>query len=163
MPFNTIPRTPSVTPRHALPQHLDHTPVFALPYDAFDGPFAGSTDVQYLSVGLAQYDPYDASIKTMRHTGTKWTRQAEELPLHRPVDMTLFLAKVMFDAPGGTVDLPHGTLHNQTCDVVVTEENRTPGERSTFNTALNNHRPIVLQRLNALRDVLNDLKGRGRI
>ena len=62
------------------------------------------------------------------------------------------------------VDLRRGTLHNQTCDVSATQEHqRTAGEIGNFNNALNNHRPIVQQRLNALRNVLNDLSSRGKI
>jgi hypothetical protein len=82
---------------------LDHKPVYALPYEHFDGIYDGDTDVRYISIGMAQYDQDHVSIKTMRHIGTKWTRQAEELPLHRVIDMTLFLAKTLFDCQNGNV------------------------------------------------------------
>jgi len=78
-----MPYTPlnEFDPSQVLPQHLQHKPVYALPYQSFDGPFIDSTDMRYISVGIAQYDSEDVSVKTMRHVGGKWTRQAEELPL----------------------------------------------------------------------------------
>lgn len=163
MPFSTHPINPAYQPTQPLPRHLDHRPVFALPYQAFDGPWAGNTDVQYISVGIAQYDPDDVSVKIMRHTGSKWTRQAEELPLHRPIDMTLFLAKAIFDSPQDTIDAPKGTLLNQASDMVITKEQLNIGEQASYNAATARNSPIVKDRLNALLTVLNDLKARGNI
>lgn len=163
MQYSTEPQTTAYDPKQPLPQHLDHKPVFALPYQAFDGIYADDTDVQFVTVGIAQYDPYDVSIKTMRHTGTKWTRQAEELPLHRPIDMALFLAKVIFDSQADVVNIPSGTLHNQSSAIKITPEVRTTGERKSYDAAVTKHAPILKERLNALRDVLNELKAGGRI
>ncbi len=163
MPFATQPPTTKFDPKRSLPQHLDHKPVFALPYDAFDGPYAGSSDTHFLSVGLAQYDPDQVSIKTIRHTGTKWTRQAEELPLHRPIDMTLFLAKVVFDTNDDVVSVPRGTLQNQSSDLAITKEQRNFGEMASYDAALGQIQVGLKDRLNALRNVLNDLSLRGKI
>lgn len=163
MPYSTSPATTAYDPRHSLPQHLDHKPVFAVPYEAFDGPCAGKTDVMFISVGLAQWDHDEISIKTMRHVGAKWTRQAEELPLHRPIDMTLFLAKVLFDTQAGSVTLSNGTLQNQASDITVTQEQRSFGEMASYTQASSDDMPGLKDRLNALRDVLNDLKARNRI
>lgn len=163
MPFTTEPDAPSFVPSQELPQHLDHKPMFALPYEAFDGPYAGDTDLQFISVGIAQYNPDEASIKTMRYTGTKWTRQAEELPLHRPIDMTLFLAKVVFDSDGDAVTIPRGTLQNQTSDIEVTKEQRNFGENASFAAAIAKNKPDLKHRLNTLLQVLSDLKQKGKI
>lgn len=163
MPFITTPDAPCFVPSQLLPQHLDHKPLFALPYEAFDGPYAGNTDVQFISVGIAQYDPDEASIKTMRYTGTKWTRQAEELPLHRPIDMTLFLAKVVFDSDGDVVTIPRGTLQNQTSDIEITKEQRNFGENASFSAAMAKNEADLKHRLNTLLQVLSDLKLKGKI
>ena len=163
MPFTVTPEDPNFIPSQALPQHLDHKPVFALPYEALDGPYAGKTDVQFISLGIAQYDPDEASIKTMRYTGTKWTRQAEELPLHRPIDMTLFLAKAVFDSEGDVVGVPAGTFQNQTSSINVTKEQRNFGENASFDAALIKVKPGLKERLNTLLRVLNDLKRDGKI
>lgn len=163
MPYTVSPDSLAFDPSQDLPQHLDHKPVFALPYEAFDGPDAGDTDVRFISVGIAQYDPDETSIKTMRYTGTKWTRQAEELPLHRPIDMTLFLAKTIFDAEGGAVGIPKGTFPRQTSDITVTREQRNFGENASFDAAVAKIRPALQERLNTLLQVLSELKRDGKI
>ena len=71
------------------PNNLKHQPVFLLPYEIHDGPFAGETDCKFLSVGWAQYDPpagqpRGLSVKTLRYTGTKWSRQSENCPFIAP-------------------------------------------------------------------------------
>lgn len=163
MRFTFNPEAPGFIPSQPLPQHLDHKPVFALPYEAFDGPYAGKTDVQFVSVGIAQYDPDEASIKTMRYTGTKWTRQAEELPLHRPVDMTIFLAKAVFDSAGGAIAIPSQTFHLQTSEIAVMREQRNFGENASFDAAVAKVAPGLRERLNTLRVLLNDLSRDGKI
>lgn len=163
MSYTFIPDVAAHHPSQQLPLHLDHKPVFAVPYQAFDGFHPGNSDVQFVSVGLAQYDPDEISVKTMRYTGTKWTRQAEELPLHRPIDMTLFLAKVIFDNPSGIISIPPGTMENQTSTVEVRMEQLNVGETASYTNAVQQCQPLLKSRLNALRDVLNDLKSKGEI
>lgn len=36
-------------------------------------------------------------MKVWRHTGNRWSRQSEELPLHRNLDLTILLLHVLFD------------------------------------------------------------------
>ena len=87
----------------------------------------------------------------MRHTDTKWTRQAEELPLHRVVDMALYMAKILFDTPqGGTVTLPTGTLSHQTSDITITPEPHTRGETASYNAAIAKNLPDLQGRFNVL-------------
>ena len=120
MSYKFKPASKDFRPDQALPQHLGHIPVYATPYQWFDGIYPnGETDIRYLSVGLAQYDENHVSIKAMRHTGEKWTRMAEELPLHRPVDMTIFLAKVLFDTHNESIELPKETFENQSVEISI--------------------------------------------
>lgn len=143
-----------------VPEYLQHKPVFTIPYAAHDGIYASSTDVEYLSVGLAQYDRASVSVKTMRHTGDQWSPQSEELPLHRAVDLTLFLAAALF----GTGNIPAGTLEHQPTDVRVTQSaSREPGEMAAFDAFVNRNRPQLTGRLNALARVLDDLRATNRI
>src|SRR3990172_4625209 len=97
MPYSTEPPTEEYKPAEELPQHLDHKPVYALPYQHFDGIYADDTDTKFISVGLSQWNADEVSVKAMRYTGEKWSRLAEELPLHRLIDMTIFLAKVLLN------------------------------------------------------------------
>ena len=74
------------------PQHLSHKPIIAVNgYDKIDGQFVGNTDVVALSIGFAQYDENDISAKVWRYKkeSKRWSRQSEELPLHRTIDLCI--------------------------------------------------------------------------
>lgn len=166
MPYQLNKTDPNFKQTDALPKHLDHKPIYALPYETFDGKYAGRTDVRYLSIGFAQYDQHDVSIKIMRHTGVggKWSRQSEELPLHRPIDMTIFLAKTLFDStPSGSVTIPAGTFQKQPSDVIISQESLTDGEISAYGSVISIAAPMLKAQLNELRKVLNDLHGQQKI
>lgn len=78
-----------------IPTTLKHKPVIvAENYENIDGRFAYDTDAKGLSLGLAQWNDrgkVDISAKVWRYTGEKWSRQSEELPLHRILDLAIFL------------------------------------------------------------------------
>ncbi|MFW5780354.1 MAG: DUF6530 family protein [Bacillota bacterium] len=80
-----------------IPVNLKHKPVFCVEdYDKIDGRFAGHSDAKGLTLGLAQWNDrgkVDISIKIWRHTGGKWSRQSEELPLHRVIDMAILVCQ----------------------------------------------------------------------
>ena len=64
-------------------------------YDSQDGPFVGNTDCKALAIGPASYG-YGISVKIQRYITqsnnvSKWSRQSEELPLHRAIDSTIFI------------------------------------------------------------------------
>ena len=147
-----------------LPEHLAHKPVFSIPYEQFDGIYAGETDIKYLSIGLAQYDGNVVSAKTMRHVGGKWSRQAEELPLHRVIDLTLFMAKALFSSEDSELEISAGTFDNQTADLQIVEnENRSAREMAQFHDFMGENGDQLKQRLNALADVLIELRESGKI
>ena len=58
------------------------------------------TDAEGLSIGLAQWNSQgntDLSAKVWRYTGEKWSRQSEELPLHRVLDLaSLICASICY-------------------------------------------------------------------
>ncbi len=76
-----------------IPTTLKHKPVIVVEdYDNIDGRNAHHSDAKGLSLGLAQWNDrgkVDISAKVWRYTGEKWSRQSEELPLHRIIDMAL--------------------------------------------------------------------------
>lgn len=78
-----------------IPNHLSHKPIVKLEdYTQIDGKFSNQTDAEGLSIGLAQWsttDKPDLSAKVWRYTGEKWSRQSEELPLHRVLDLASLL------------------------------------------------------------------------
>jgi len=66
-------------------------------YENVDGRYAYNTDAKGLSLGLAQWNDrgsLDISAKIWRHTGEKWSRQSEELPLHRVLDLAILVCAV---------------------------------------------------------------------
>lgn len=83
------------------PTHLKHKPIIAVnDYDKIDGIYSKNTDAKAISIGEAQYDSSQISLKVWRNTGSQWSRQSEELPLHRVVDLCRLLVSSI-SAPGG--------------------------------------------------------------
>ncbi|HOX27060.1 MAG TPA: DUF6530 family protein [Candidatus Krumholzibacteria bacterium] len=82
-----------------IPTTLKHKPVICCEnYANIDGRFAGDTDAQGLSLGLAQWNDrgnVEISAKVWRFTGEKWSRQSEELPLHRALDLAILIARTL--------------------------------------------------------------------
>lgn len=79
-----------------IPTTLKHKPVIVSEeYDRIDGRQEDS-DAKGLSVGLAQWNDrgrVDVSAKIWRYTGEKWSRQSEEMPLHRALDLAIFVCR----------------------------------------------------------------------
>jgi len=79
-----------------IPTTLKHKPVIVSEdYDKIDGRETAS-DAKGLSVGLAQWNDrgnVDISAKIWRYTGEKWSRQSEEMPLHRVLDLAIFVCR----------------------------------------------------------------------
>ena len=82
-----------------IPTTLKHKPVIVSEnYGNVDGRYAYKTDAQGLSLGLAQWNDrgkVDISAKVWRHTGGKWSRQSEELPLHRVLDLGILICRTL--------------------------------------------------------------------
>lgn len=80
-----------------IPTTLKHKPVIVSEnYEQVDGPFAYNSDAKGLSLGLAQWNDrgrIDISAKVWRYTGEKWSRQSEELPLHRVLDLAILICR----------------------------------------------------------------------
>ncbi|NCC12515.1 MAG: hypothetical protein EOM32_03975 [Spirochaetia bacterium] len=80
-----------------IPTSLKHKPVIVVNnYEHVDGKVANESDAKGLSIGLAQWNDrgsVEASAKVWRHTGEKWSRQSEELPLHRVLDLALLICR----------------------------------------------------------------------
>ena len=82
-----------------IPTTLKHKPVIVCEdYSNVDARMAYRSDAQGLSVGLAQWNDrgrVDISAKVWRHTGGKWSRQSEELPLHRVLDLAILVCRTV--------------------------------------------------------------------
>lgn len=73
-----------------IPMHLSHTPIVSVDYSEKDA-YAG--DAKFLSIGRATWNQEDLSAKIWRwaEEGGRWSRQSEELPLWRVLDLAKLL------------------------------------------------------------------------
>ncbi len=92
------------------PKHLKHSPIVSVnDYDKIDGLYFEHTDAKALSIGQASWDDDHISLKIWRRPNERWSRQSEELPIHRCLDLAiLFLASLKKDEnlPYPTSSLP---------------------------------------------------------
>ena len=76
-----------------IPTTLKHKPVIVSEnYERVDGRQCYDSDAKGLSLGLAQWNDrgrVEISAKVWRYTGEKWSRQSEELPLTRVIDLAI--------------------------------------------------------------------------
>lgn len=90
-----------------IPTHLSHKPIVKLEnYHEVDGRFANGTDAQGLSVGIAQWNKegsHDLSVKVWRHSDKRWSRQSEEIPPHRVIDLASLLCSALSLAKDGDI------------------------------------------------------------
>jgi hypothetical protein len=99
------------------PTHLSHKPIVHVQnYYNKDAQFSNETDAQSLSIGLAQWDKglenheraISAKVWRYNSDGNKWSRQSEELPLHRVIDLGILLFASLIKDEG--IDLPTSNL-----------------------------------------------------
>lgn len=96
------------TKKQKIPTHLKHKPIIeVMDYSEIDGQFAGKTDAKFLSVGVAQWNKgfkteLSAKVwrKTLKDGKERWSRQSEELPLHRVIDLASLVCETKAYAAG---------------------------------------------------------------
>ncbi len=84
-----------------LSSNLSHKPIVIAEYETIDT-YAGAGDAQYLSIGRATWNNIfgssDFSAKVFRVTdNNEWSRQSEELPLWRVLDLAILILSVITD------------------------------------------------------------------
>lgn len=129
----------------SAPTHLTHKPITSVEnYSQEDGIYVNNTDVKALSIGIAQYDPDEISAKVWRNVNGTWSRQSEELPLHRVIDLnTTILKSILLSA---NIPAPITKL-----DVKVIDQNAL-GEILDY---YKNNRQTLLPKLQELQILLN--------
>ena len=130
-----------------VPEHLGHKPIIGVDnYDRIDGKYANNTDAKALSIGKSQWNTEDISAKVRRHTGEKWTRQSEELPIHRVLDLAiLILSSYIREDENGRSKT---TLN----EVVINHE-----EISTLQKYLNDNKEYLEPRILELKNLLEKI------
>ncbi|MDD2498892.1 MAG: DUF6530 family protein [Desulfitobacteriaceae bacterium] len=155
-----------------IPTTLKHKPVIVSEnYENVDGRYAYHTDAKGLSLGLAQWNDrgkVEISAKVWRHTGEKWSRQSEELPLHRVLDLAIFLCRAkqhfqeayryekLYDPENPTVD--RIGLQGDAMTVAVCIDNEKIDEDiKLFSQALSNDDELLGERLHTLSRILKEM------
>jgi hypothetical protein len=155
-----------------IPTFLKHKPVIVCEnYESVDGRKAYGSDAKGLSLGLAQWNDrgkVDISAKVWRYTGEKWSRQSEELPLHRVIDLAILICRAkryfseayrfekFFDPQNPKIDRIGLQGDAMTVSVCVDNE-MIDGDIKLFADALSKDDELLSERLAALSRELKEL------
>lgn len=155
-----------------IPENLKHKPVIKVEdYDTVDGRYALHTDAKGLSLGLAQWNDrgkVDISGKVWRHTGEKWSRQSEELPLSRILDLAILVAQSslyfqdayrhekFYDPENPLIDIIGLQVNRMTVEV-DTDNPKIDEDILLFYDALQKDGELIGERFRILSRLLNEL------
>lgn len=156
-----------------IPTTLKHKPVIvAEDYGNIDGRTAYQTDTQGLSLGLAQRNDrgkLDISAKVWRYTGEKWSRQSEELPLHRVIDLAILICRSklffreesyrhpkLYDPEKPVIDRV-GLQGDAMTVAVCTENERIDEDIQLFSQALSQDDELLGERMRVLARILKEM------
>lgn len=130
-----------------VPEHLAHKPIIGVDnYDRIDGRYANNSDAKALSLGKSQWDSNEMAAKVWRHTGEKWTRQSEELPLHRVLDLAILILSMYVEEDGS--NRAKTTLN----EVVI-----NPSDLAILEQFLNTNKQYLMPRIKELKEILNKI------
>lgn len=155
-----------------IPTTLKHKPVIVSEnYENIDGRLAYNTDAKGLSLGLAQWNDrgkIDISAKVWRYTGEKWSRQSEELPMHRVLDLAILICRSdlyfkeayrfpkLYDPDNTKID--RIGLQGDAMSVSICDENPMIDEDiKLFSQALSNDGELIGERLRVLSSLLKEM------
>lgn len=155
-----------------IPTALKHKPVIVSEnYENVDGRYAYNTDAKGLSLGLAQWNDrgkVDISAKVWRYTGEKWSRQSEELPLHRVLDLAILVCRVqlhfreayryekLYDTENPVIDRV-GLQGDAMTVAVCTDNEKIDEDIKLFKQALSNDDELIGERLRTLSRILKEM------
>jgi len=155
-----------------IPTTLKHKPVIVSEnYENVDGRYAYNSDAKGLSLGLAQWNDrgkVDISAKVWRYTGEKWSRQSEELPIHRVLDLAILACRAklhfreayryehLYDIEQPVIDRV-GMQGDAMTVAVCTDNDRINEDIKLFSEALSNDDELISERLRILSGVLKDM------
>ena len=155
-----------------IPTTLKHKPVIVSEnYENVDGRYAYNTDAKGLSLGLAQWNDrgkLDISAKVWRYTGEKWSRQSEELPMHRVLDLAILICRSTLhfqDAyrfpklynPDRTIIDRIGLQGDAMSVSVCTDNPMIDDDIKLFSQALSNDGELIGERLHVLSRLLKEM------
>lgn len=155
-----------------IPTNLKHKPVIVSDnYENVDGRYAYHTDAKGLSLGLAQWNDrgkVDISAKVWRHTGGKWSRQSEELPLHRVLDLAILVCRAklhfreayryekLYDPEEPVIDRV-GLQGDAMTVAVCTDNDKIDEDIKLFSQVLSDDDELIGERLKTLARILKEM------
>lgn len=155
-----------------IPTTLKHKPVVvAENYERVDGRLGPDSDAKGLSLGLAQWNDrgkVDISAKVWRYTGEKWSRQSEELPLHRVLDLSILICRSLehfreayqyehlYDENNPVIDRV-GMQGDALNVAICTDNERINDDIKLFSQALSDNDEMIGERLRTLSKILRDM------
>jgi len=155
-----------------IPTTLKHKPVITVEnYENVDGRYAYNSDAKGMSLGLAQWNDrgkVDISAKVWRYTGEKWSRQSEELPLHRVLDLAILVCrsqqyfreayryKKLYDENNPIIDRV-GLQGDAMTVAVCTENERIDDDIRLFRDALSKDDELLGERFRILSGILKEM------
>lgn len=155
-----------------IPTTLKHKPVIVSEnYENVDGRYAYDSDAKGLSLGLAQWNDrgkVDISAKVWRYTGEKWSRQSEELPLHRVLDLAILVCRAklhfreayryekLYNRENPVIDRV-GLQGDAMTVAVCTENEKIDEDIKLFSQALSEDDELIGERLRTLSRILKEM------
>lgn len=155
-----------------IPTTLKHKPVIVSEnYENVDGRYAYNSEAKGLSLGLAQWNDrgkVEISAKVWRYTGEKWSRQSEELPLHRVLDLAILVCRAklhfqeayrhekLYDPEKPVIDRV-GLQGDAMTVAVCTDNEKIDQDIQLFRQALSNDDELLGERLCTLARILKEM------
>lgn len=155
-----------------IPTTLKHKPVIVSEnYENVDGRDAYTSEAKGLSLGLAQWNDrgkVDISAKVWRYTGEKWSRQSEELPLHRVLDLAILICRSqlhfreayryekLYDTENPVIDRV-GLQGDAMTVAVCTDNEKIDEDIKLFSQALAKDDELIGERLSTLSRILKEM------
>nr|WP_312666767.1 DUF6530 family protein [Tissierella praeacuta] len=155
-----------------IPTTLKHKPVIVSEnYENVDGKKAYDSDAKGLSLGLAQWNDrgkVDISAKVWRYTGEKWSRQSEELPIHRVLDLSILVCRALehfreayrydklYDTENPIIDRV-GLQDDAMTVSICTDNEKIDEDIKLFSQALSNDSELIGERLRTLSRILKEM------
>ncbi|MGI6449272.1 MAG: DUF6530 family protein [Desulfitobacteriia bacterium] len=155
-----------------IPTVLKHKPVIVSEnYENVDGRYAYNSDAKGLSLGLAQWNDrgkVEISAKVWRYTGEKWSRQSEELPLHRVIDLAILVCRAklhfreayrydkLYDPTNPVIDRV-GLQGDAMTVAVCTDNEKIDEDIKLFDQVLRQDDELIGERLSTLSRILKEM------
>ena len=155
-----------------IPTTLKHKPVIVSEnYENVDGRTAYDSEAKGLSLGLAQWNDrgkLDISAKVWRYTGEKWSRQSEELPLHRVLDLAILISRTqlhfreayryekLYNTENPIIDRV-GLQGDAMTVAVCTDNDKIDEDIKLFSEALAKDDELIGERLRTLSRILKEM------